>query len=498
MLSLPVVAAVGDALKLGQANNADAVTSLSGSSAASLRITNNRADSPALDLRVVAGSSPFKVGSTVKVRYLNADLLDGKHMGFFAPATHNHDTSYLPIGGKAADADRLDGLNSTAFVQRGLRCAPGATLEGVAADGVAMCSRDYGSRMVDPGSDLLIDGELFGGVKDPDLDPDGYYPLIAFWHHPSGTVPATGKVYVTQCDDLNCAGTEPASVVDPAVATTTGVPSPHVRVAIYGGPIFAYYHYTAAGGALRVASCTDQFCTGGATILPLVTGGNPFPWGLAVNPTNFHIYVLYGDTGGLWFKDCDSTLFVGGSCTTTIIDNQGTEGSLFVQAGSTPIVAYHDTGDHKVYTWSPGGTPKLIATAGANPGATAIARAPSGWPVVAYRIAPDPVVGTGDVMVVQCSAADCSAKSSPRLVSLDGRSDGDIAMVVNDGLPVVAWVGGGGRTFIARCSAADCSGTVTQTEIGTAFLGQIGFSLKDGFAVLVASDGYLTIGALRL
>lgn len=165
MLTLPVVAAVGDPLKLGQANSADAATSLSGSSTASLRITNNRASSPALDLRVAAGSPPFKVNSTTRVRYLNADLLDGKHVGFFAPATHSHDASYLAIGGKAADADLIDGLNSSAFVQRGLRCAPGATLEGVADDGSALCSRDYGARHIDPGSGMLIDGALRGGVK---------------------------------------------------------------------------------------------------------------------------------------------------------------------------------------------------------------------------------------------------------------------------------------------------------------------------------------------
>jgi hypothetical protein len=342
MLSLPVVAAVGDALKLGQANTADAVTSLSGSSAASVRITNNRASSPALDLRVVEGAPPFKVGSTVKVRYLNADLLDGRHMGFFAPATHNHDASYLPLGGKATDADRLDGLNSTDFVRDGFRCAPGTTLEGVAADGSAMCSRDYGSRMVDLPPYVVVSP----GEQDPDMDLGGNgNPEMAYYYN--------GKVYVTECDDPNCSGSEPWSVVDGSVATNIAAPSPHVQVDMLGGPIFAYYHYTytAAGGILRVASCTDRFCTGGATILPLVTGGNPFPWGLGVNPANFHIYILYEGTGGLKFKDCDSTLFVGGTCTTTTIDAQATEASLHVQAGSQPIVAYYDEADDKVYAW---------------------------------------------------------------------------------------------------------------------------------------------------
>ena len=104
LLTFPAAAAVGDALKLGQGNSADAVTSLSGSSTASLQITNTRSSSPALDLRVVSGSAPFKVNSTTKVLNLNADRLDGKHASYYLPAT-----------GVAADSDLLDGHHSGEF-----------------------------------------------------------------------------------------------------------------------------------------------------------------------------------------------------------------------------------------------------------------------------------------------------------------------------------------------------------------------------------------------
>ena len=63
MLSFPVVAAVGGNFILGRANTADAVTSLSGSAAVNLRITNSQAVSPALDLRVTSGSTTFEVNS---------------------------------------------------------------------------------------------------------------------------------------------------------------------------------------------------------------------------------------------------------------------------------------------------------------------------------------------------------------------------------------------------------------------------------------------------
>jgi hypothetical protein len=487
MLTLPVVAAVGDALKLGQANSVNAVTSLSGSAPASLRITNNRASSPALDLRVAAGSPPFKVNSTTRVRYLNADLLDGKHMGFFAPATHNHDASYLPLGGKAADADRLDGVNSTDFVRDDFRCAPGATLEGVAADGSAMCSRDYGSRMVDLPPYVVVSP----GEQDPDMGLDGNgNPVIAYHYN--------GKVYVTGCDDPSCSGSEPWAVVDGSVATNIAAPTPHVRVTVEGGYYFSYYHYTATGGVLRLARCSDAACTGGSTTVNLVTGGNPVPWGLAVDTATHHIYLLYEDGGGLKMKDCVDSVFVGGTCPTTTIDAQGTEGSLFVRAGSHPIVAYYDEADDKVYAWQSSTGAKAVANAGASPGATAITRASSGWPVVAFALTPLPQPGK-QVWAVQCTAADCSSKSAPQLVGEDPSASGDLALVLASNFPVVAWVAGGSKVAVATCSSADCSGTVTQRYLGEDARGQIGLSVSaDGFAVVVYTSGVINIGALRL
>ena len=58
----------------------------------------------------------------------NADLLDGIDSTGFAQAGHNHDAAYAALGhnhnatylgitAKAADADKLDGLDSTAFVR---------------------------------------------------------------------------------------------------------------------------------------------------------------------------------------------------------------------------------------------------------------------------------------------------------------------------------------------------------------------------------------------
>ena len=86
LVTFPAAAAVGSSLILGEGNSADAVTSLSGSATTNLRITNTRTGSPALTLRVEEGAAPLAVNSLRRVRYLNADRLDGKHGAAYALA----------------------------------------------------------------------------------------------------------------------------------------------------------------------------------------------------------------------------------------------------------------------------------------------------------------------------------------------------------------------------------------------------------------------------
>ena len=47
---------------------------------------------------------------------LDADLLDGQQGSYYAPASHNHSGVYLPISGKAADSELLDGVDITRIV----------------------------------------------------------------------------------------------------------------------------------------------------------------------------------------------------------------------------------------------------------------------------------------------------------------------------------------------------------------------------------------------
>lgn len=111
--SAAVAALPGDPFKLGQTNRIDRLSTLVGSLAGPVLRVDNDGSGSALELRVgdpaavpaTKTVAPMKVDSQGKVLNLNSDELDGKSA-----------SEFLPAGGKAADSDRLDGLDSTQFM----------------------------------------------------------------------------------------------------------------------------------------------------------------------------------------------------------------------------------------------------------------------------------------------------------------------------------------------------------------------------------------------
>jgi hypothetical protein len=118
------IAANGQSLILGSTNNsATAQTRLAAPvNAAALRIdnTNTGADATSLSLLAAPGHQAFKVNTQTKIRDLNADQLDGRSSEYFLPKT-----------AKAADSDKLDGIDAGGFMQGGGRIYA-RHLEGVA------------------------------------------------------------------------------------------------------------------------------------------------------------------------------------------------------------------------------------------------------------------------------------------------------------------------------------------------------------------------------
>jgi len=112
--TMALAAVPGDPFKLGDINYANRITTLAGTTAGAILRVDNDGTGTALDLRVGdptilpenKATAPMKVDSHAKVANLNADELDGKSAGDF-----------LADGGKAADTEKLDGLDSKEFMR---------------------------------------------------------------------------------------------------------------------------------------------------------------------------------------------------------------------------------------------------------------------------------------------------------------------------------------------------------------------------------------------
>jgi hypothetical protein len=100
----------GDPWILGQLNSATAITRLAGGGGVDgpmLRVTNNDAgsDDTALDLNVQSGEPPMTVDSQTKVTNLNADRLDGMNSSAFA--AYKRTVIVSPVGTNAQNGQAL-------------------------------------------------------------------------------------------------------------------------------------------------------------------------------------------------------------------------------------------------------------------------------------------------------------------------------------------------------------------------------------------------------
>ena len=104
----PVVAAVGDAILLGNANRANKRTTVAGAvGSATLKLVNNRAGGAGLAISVETGSAPIRVNSKTRVENLNADYLDGKSARYFATSKAQPNQTHVGAFGAAGDGTFL-------------------------------------------------------------------------------------------------------------------------------------------------------------------------------------------------------------------------------------------------------------------------------------------------------------------------------------------------------------------------------------------------------
>lgn len=158
-----VAAEPGDPLRLARINGIDQMTVLRGAPEGQLlRLRNTDPDGTALQLRVEPGNPPLWVSSSTRVSRLNADMVDGRHAEAFATAGHDHDLDYLAVTGKAADADLLDGRDSSAFLEAAAQAADSDTVDGFDANQLV--------RVAHAATDDVDEVAVFGGGAAADGD----------------------------------------------------------------------------------------------------------------------------------------------------------------------------------------------------------------------------------------------------------------------------------------------------------------------------------------
>ena len=133
------VASGGTSMLLGHSNAATGVTALA-----------NRSG-PALALRSKAGTPPLTVGSDVKVKNLNSDLLDGRSA-----------TDFLPADGTAANATLLGGRPPSAYLNNVWSAATTTELP-ILSNGLDSTTVPAGSYLVSADVDFHNAGSSLGG-----------------------------------------------------------------------------------------------------------------------------------------------------------------------------------------------------------------------------------------------------------------------------------------------------------------------------------------------
>ncbi len=111
---------IGGVFNLGKTNSVNATTTLTGSTSGRMLNVVNKGTGPGLGVTVGAGAAPIAVSPGAgKAVNLDADKLDGLEA-----------TAFLGVGAQTADSDQLDGRDSTAFLGVGAQAADSDLLDG--------------------------------------------------------------------------------------------------------------------------------------------------------------------------------------------------------------------------------------------------------------------------------------------------------------------------------------------------------------------------------
>jgi hypothetical protein len=101
--------------------NSVGTAQLKANAVTSVKIKNGQVRAADVGVNQITGAHVNEAALAQVPLAANADTLDGLDSTAFAGAGHNHNSSYLGIGATAANAQLLDGIDSTGFIRGGGR-----------------------------------------------------------------------------------------------------------------------------------------------------------------------------------------------------------------------------------------------------------------------------------------------------------------------------------------------------------------------------------------
>ena len=314
--------------------------------------------------------------------------------------------------GKASDADKLDGLDSTAFA------LAGAAQTGSAAD-LLLYQRPLTVTTVDRGPTSVGIGDIpnnTGTHTSIAIGIDGL-PIIAYQD-------SFDDLRVAHCNDPACAS---ATFSELDSGGLTGTAGEYISIAIGqdGRPVIGYHKRSGlfqATGRLKLAFCEDIACNS-AVIASVDTGSGSMGQftSLSILPSGDPV-ISYYDGGP---DDLKVAFCAGQYCsnpTTVAVDplgNVGKYSSITLDGSQHPVISYYDETNRDLKFAHCGGTNsanptiRTLESDGDMGQYTSIAIGGEGDPIISYHDASS----LGDLSIIHCRDSLCS----PGVTGLRGR-----------------------------------------------------------------------------
>ena len=383
-------------------------------------------------------------------------------------------------GGKANDADTLDGLDSTDLA---LADHDHCWLElGVftAVESVGIGSGCLSVNTVAADSDQI--SILYPSMV---LGTDGL-PIISYaWGRAVGLDFVDEELRVAHCDDLECSSAT-ITIIDSA--GEVGAWS-SIAIGVDGLPVISYYDDT--NEDLKVAHCNNVACTSATTTTAhsngsvgrfssIGIGGDGFPVISYADETDKYIRVLH----------CLNVTCTGAS--SAVIDSSEVFfhfGSLTIGSDGLPVVIYHSIPDstfgshlkvaHCANATCTGTTINVIdddPIFHLIPGSVVIG--PDGLPLISYN-------RSDAIKVARCDDVACASSRTATMDPEAGTfSYGHSVVVGPDGLPMIAYNSGSPSLSIAHCGDSSCTRALTVT---------LDHSFSNGISTVVSGSGDLIV-----